>query len=429
MALVSLETNAQTVFRSLGDVWKYADDHNITIRSAQYDLKKAGYTKKSAYGAFLPQIAATGSATENTALQTTLIPAEMLGGPAGVYRAVQFGQKYIYSGGYTAQLDIINIQSWMNLKIAKEGEAMSKDSLANNRKTVYQQLATQYYNYLLMKEAATLAGQSWSVADSVAISVAGKYKEGLVNEANVDLSKMNAQRAKQTYITSQYQMLTAANNLKGLLDMDVHDSLQITDLLHDNIELPKDEVFQEDPTVKLAMHQANISLYQSKMVNSNFLPNLSLLYSNTSQQNDNKYEPFQSGGPSWYPATYWSLRASWQLFNGGSRYFQSKKSRVGYEQKAMLCENMKKQAGINDENLRLAYKKAVEMLANTKGVMTLSYDNYLHTTYRYKEGLGTIDDRLNAFSDYINYQNQYLNSLSDMLVQLYLIKIRQLDFK
>ncbi len=60
--------------------------------------------------------------------------------------------------------------------------------------------------------------------------------------------------------------------------------------------------------------------------------------------------------------------------------------------------------------------------------MKLSFDNYKHISYRYDAGMAAIDERLNAFKDYIDYQNQYLNSLSDMLVQLYQIKIRQQSF-
>jgi len=60
--------------------------------------------------------------------------------------------------------------------------------------------------------------------------------------------------------------------------------------------------------------------------------------------------------------------------------------------------------------------------------MKLSFDNYSHISNRYEAGIEPIENRLTAFKDYIDYQNQYLNSLSDMLVQLYQVKIRQQAF-
>ena len=91
-------------------------------------------------------------------------------------------------------------------------------------------------------------------------------------------------------------------------------------------------------------------------------------------------------------------------------------------------ENTQRQSAINDENTRLNYQKATAVLSKAENVMKLSFDNYRHVSYRYEAGLVPIDDRLNAFKDYIDYQNQYLNSLSDMLVQLYQVKIRQQSF-
>jgi outer membrane protein TolC len=172
-----------------------------------------------------------------------------------------------------------------------------------------------------------------------------------------------------------------------------------------------------------------VGMLQYKNTLTGFWPTLSVSYNDATQQNDNKFEPFSTSGPFWYPARYWTLHASWMLFNGGSRYWTAKRSKVAWEEKRLLAENVCKQADINDENLRLAYKKAAALAANSKTVMDLSLDNYRHTCNRYVEGMATLEDRLNAFSDFINYQNQYLNNISDLLVQTYLVKIRQTEFK
>ncbi len=417
------------VFRSLNDVWTYADEHNITVRTARYDIEKSQYATKGAIGNFLPQLGLNGTATENTALQTTLIPGQLFGGKDNSYKAVQFGQKYIYNGGFTAQMDIVNVQTWMSMKIARESEALSRDSMTNQKKTVYQQIATQYYSFLLMKVAADLAHTSERIADSVLQSVQSKFADGLANAANVDVAKMNLMRAKQTSITSEYQMATSKNTLKGLLDIAPKDSLEIADDLNHAEAVSDVGIFALDPSVTIAERQVNLGMLQYKNTLSTFWPTLSVSYNDATQQNDNKFEPFSTGGPFWYPARYWTLHASWMLFNGGSRYWTAKRSKVAWEEKKLLADNVRKQADINDENLRLAYKKAAALAANSKTVMELSLDNYRHTCYRYKEGMATMEDRLNAFSDFINYQNQYLNNISDLLVQTYLVKIRQTEFK
>lgn len=420
-------TYAQNTFKSIEDIWKYADAHNITIKSAEYESAKATWSKKQSYSSLLPQVGLTGSFTENTAIQTTLIPAAIFGGPDGQYRAVQFGQKYIYSGGFNAQMDLLNVQNWLGIGIAKATEEYTKATAANTRKTIYQQIATQYYSYLLMAEAARLAAQSEAIADSVAQTTISKFNEGNVSAANVDVAKINLNRTQQTAITAAYQLSTAKNNLKALLGLSVADSITIEGALRLEMVQSVSGVFSEDPTVKQALLQSQISLSQYKSSNSAFLPIISLQYNNATQQNDNTFRPFQ-GGPAWFPSSYWSLRASWTLFNGGGRWTQSRKNKINVEQTLAQYQNTQNQSAVNDNNLRLAYEKASRMLKKSEEVMNLSYDNYQHITNRYNAGIEPLANRLNAFSDYINYQNQYLNSLSDMMVQLYQVKIRQTTF-
>ncbi len=427
LVLAYYGAGAQTVFRSLEDVWKYADEHNINIRNSGYELDKSKYAKTQSYLALLPTASANGSFTDNTSLQTTLIPAVLFGGPEGVYKPVQFGQKYIYSAGLSAQLDIVNVQTWFNLRIAKETEEFNKASLSNTRKTTYQQIATQYYTCILNREAARLSQQCERVADSIEQSVANKYAQGSVSLANLDVAKINKERASQTNTTAQYQEKIAINNLKGLLNLSAKDSFELETAMQPIENAGARPAFTDDPSVRMADYQTKVNMASLQAAKASFIPTLSVAYSYTTQQNDNKYEPFQ-GGPQWFNANFWTLKASWNILNGGSRWLQMQKSKVNLHESELQLENAQKQSAINDENLWLNYSKASILVKKAENIMNLSMDNYRHITNKYEAGLASIDDRLTAFNDFITYQNQYLNSLMDMLVQQYQVKIRQKNF-
>ena len=430
LLVASRISDGQVAFSTLEDVWKYADVHNITIRTARYELDKSSSATKQSYSALLPQVNATGSYTDNLSLQTTLIPGEFFGGPPGSYKPLQFGEQFVYAGGINAQMNILNLQNWYSARMAQQTESMNRDSLASVHKSVYQQLATQYYSYLLMQEAARLADQTATIADSVYQSVNNKYKEGTNNEANADVAKLNLERAQQNQITAYYQMITAKNNMKALLGLSLQDSLKIDGSLQSNLVLETTGTFTEDPSLKLAMWKTKISLTQYRQANSQFAPSINVVYNYATQRFDKTFEPFTgaTGVAGWFPAQYWSLQASIPLFTSGGRYFQSKRNKINYEESMAQYEFAQKQSAINDENIKLNYQKATAVLNKAKEVMTLSLDNYTHISYRYAAGIESIETRLNAFRDYIDYQNQYLNSLSEMLVQLYQVKIRQQTF-
>jgi outer membrane protein len=422
--------SAQVVFNSLEDAWTYADIHNVSIRTARFEIDKSVYAKKTQYSAMLPQVTATGNYTDNIQLQTTLIPGSFFGGPPGSYRTLQFGTQFVYTGGVSAQMNILNLQNWFNVKIAKQTEEINRDSLANTRKNVYQQVATQFYSYLLMEEAARLAIQTALVADSVYQSAGNKFKQGAVDQGNVDLAKLNLERAQQSQISAEYQAVIARNNLKALLGLSVKDSLRIDATMQASLRSGPASVFGEDPAIRLALLKTEINLSSYKLTNSQFAPTLNILYNYTNQRYDNKYQPFSdyTGVTAWFPAQYWSLQLNVPIFTGGSRLFQSRRSKIIYDESVMQYEIAQKQSAINDENIRLNYQKAVAVLGKAEDVMDLSFDNFTHISNRYEEGVEPLDTRLNAFRDYIDYQNQYLNSLSDLLVQLYQVKIRQQSF-
>ena len=422
-------STAQTIFQGVEDAWKYADEHNVSIRNGKFELQRTQAAQKQATLAFFPTVAAQASFTENTSIQTTLIPAAIFGGADGTYRAVQFGQKYMYNGGFTAQMDLINLQTWFNVGIVKITSELNNANIANTRKAVYQQIASQYYNILLMEEAERLALRSRNIADSVYQSVQHKFEVGTVGMGAVDLAELNKERAEKEVINAHYQGMTAKNNLKGLLNMAISDSLFIGGRLENELNalsLPA-SLFVEDPSIKTALFQQKLTFQQMRATKGSYFPSLSVIYSNSTQQNDNVFRPFQ-GGPQWFPANYYSLRASWTLFNGGSRWLQVKKNKINYEQTKMQYDNAVQQAAITDENIKISYARAEAMLAKSKHIMLLSFDNYQHISNKYEAGIASLDERLNAFSDYINYQNQYLSSLSDVLVQLYNVKIRQQSF-
>jgi outer membrane protein TolC len=430
LVLVSAATSkaaAQTSFHSLEEVWAYADQHNVTIRNAQYESTKAQDSRKQAYMAFLPQAGITGSFTDNMSLQTQLLPAVIFGGPAGTYKAVQFGQKYIYNGGFTANLDILNLQTWFNVKLAQQSEALNNANTANARKSVYQQLAQQFYSYLLMKEAERISLNSKQVADSIFVSMSNKFAQGIVNKSNLDVAQINMERTGQNYITAACQSATALNSLKGLLGMSLSDSMAIEATMQSGLPTNAIASFSDDPSILVAKYQTDLSLTSLKAARSSFAPTISVNYSNSTQQNDNKFEPFQ-GGPSWYPAQFWALKANWNIFASCTRWLNVRKGKISLQQSQMQLEYAIKQSAINDENLRLNYIKAKSVVARSQNVMNLSLDNYTHITYRYETGVANIEDRLTAFTDYLNYQNQYLNALSDLFIQVFQLKIRQQTF-
>lgn len=429
LLLLGYTAQAQQTFTSLEELWDYATVHNINLQLATSATQRAQLSHKQAYSNVLPQVSLNSSFTSNEILQTTLLPKILQDRTAqpGEVIPVQFGQKYIYNAGITGQIDILNLSNWLQIKTSNISAAISKDSLANNKKLVYQQLATQYYNYLLMQKASTLAVKSEQIADSIYQSVTYKFTVGTANKAQTDVAKINLNKANLSVINAQYQLSVALNNIKNLLNIPLEAPLTLTATLSELEENYSTLPFAQDPTIAIAQKQEQISLLQYKNNVYSFLPILSVQYSTSKQQNNNEFQPLSST-PTWFPAQFWTLKASWLLFNSGSRYFNLQKSKITTQERKWQVQAAENQSVLADENLKLALYKAKATLEKGKENMGLSFDNYSHISNKYEEGLASLDDRLSAFNDYLTYQNQYLSNLADLLVQQYQMKLRYQNF-
>ncbi len=428
---IAASAQAQTPFRNLEDVWKYADEHNITIKTVKYEYEKSKYAKYQAYCTLLPQVNTTGSYTDNLSLQTTLVPSSLTGGTSGGYKTLQFGQQFVYAGGLNAQMNVLNLQNCFNAKLAMQTEAMNKDSLAGAKKTVYQALANQFYSYLLLREAMRLTEASMLSADSTFQSVKEKFNAGTANKANLDVAELNFKQLSQNFSNAGYQVKISVNNLKSLLGMAEKDTLEIDASLSQSINADVNvQTWGEDPSVNLAYWRTKLTKTQYNVANMAFLPTINIVYNYNTTRSDKTFEPFtgMEGTAAFFPSKFWALQASFPLFNSGNRVFQSKKQWLNYKESVEQFESIKKTSALADANIILNFNKTREALNLGKEMLALSTDNYSHVCNRYNEGLASLDDKLTAFRDFINAQNQYLNNMSDYLVQLYQYKIRQYKF-
>lgn len=420
---------AQQTFTSLEELWDYTQIHNLSLQLAGSAAQRSHISHQQAYSNVLPQISLNSSFTSNEILQTTLLPKILQDKNAqpGEVIPVQFGQKYIYNAGITGQIDILNLSNWLQIKTSNLSSAISKDSLANNKKIVYQQLATQYYNYLLMQKATLLATKSEQIADSIYQSVSYKFTIGTANKAQTDVAKINLNKANLSVINAHYQLSVALNNIKNLLNIELSQTITIDASLSELEENSHGLTFALDPAIAIARKQEQLSFLQYKSNIYSYLPILSVQYSTSKQQNNNELQPL-SNTPTWFPAQFWTLKASWLLFNSGGRYFNLQKSKITMQERKWQVQAAENQSILADENLKLALYKAQATLDKGKENMGLSFDNYTHISNKYEEGLASLDDRLSAFNDYLTFQNQYLSNLADLLVQQYLIKVRYQNF-
>lgn len=419
-------SNAQLRLASLRDVWEYADRHNIHLQAANATKETASVNMMQAKGSVLPTVSASGAFTDNVKIQPTLIPADLFNPalPAGTYTEATFGKRYIYNGNLNVQVDLINTKDWYTIKAAKLNNAMASLNVATQKLLLYEQLANVYYTYLLLTEAAKLLAENVKAADKSYQVAANKFNEGLISEVTLNTALINKEKAEKGFEATVENKSLQINMLKAILN--TTDSIVITGGLEDLHPIRASNGFAIDPNVQLADMQLQAAKNQWHSSKAAFAPTLSAVYQYNTQVATDDFLKFSNSNT--MPQQYWGLRLSIPIFSGSSRKYEVQKAKIDYNLKQKEVENARLQADITNQSVLIAYNSSVKAYARSKRVLALYQSNDTHAERKLNEGIISLDERLRFYSDLMSNQNEYLQSLSNYLIQQYRLKIRQTHF-
>lgn len=428
-AALNLTTlHAQQTFRSLEEVWAFAEEHNIQVATGKGNQEIAKKNIGLAYGALLPVVTATGTFTDNIQIQPTLVPAELFGGEPGTFKEEQFGKRYVYNAGLTAQIDILKVQSWFEIKSARYGYEFAAHSLTKTKYDLYSQIANACYTSQLMDEASVLSSENLNIAQETYQTLSRKYSEGQVNEVTINNAQINLKKAEINLSTARQNKLTALNTLKQLLGLLPNDSLR----LKLNVAIPAIDTEEMQfssysrSEVRMAQSDMLISKANWQAAIASYAPTLSIVYAAGTQVAGD--DPFSFNNTSTLPQQYWGLRLSMPILAGNSRSFQNTKARIEYKTKKSQYESAVATTEINDQNLVAAYHNASTAFYKSKEILELYKQNDLHANRKMNEGMISVDERLRTYQDYVTYQNEYLQAMAGYFIQYYSVKIRQKTF-
>ncbi|SFW79276.1 TolC family protein [Chitinophaga sancti] len=418
----ALPVSAQLRFSSVQDLWKYADGHNIQLTASIASDKEAALSLKAAKGALLPTISANGNYTDNIRIQSTLIPAHLFDQtvPDGTFYEATFGKRYNYNTAANVQLNLINTQNWFAIKTAKLDKEIAALNIQKTRRDLYEQLANNYYSYLLADEAEKLFQSNAATMDTVFASVQRKYNDGFVSEVTINNAAINKEKATKSLVTATQNKLLQLNNLQQLLNTG------------DRIEISEQPVtpyipqpFAPDPDVSLAFGEFLKSKVQWQSSKAAYAPTLSAVYQYSRTITTDHFMQFSNSND--LPSQYWGLRLSVPIFSGNNRHYTVQKTKIDMDLKQQQYQAAGLQSQLTNQNILLSYNTAFKNMEKAKEILAMYKSNDSHATQLLEEGSISIDDRLRYYSDMITNQQEYLQSMSDYFIQSYRLQIRTIN--
>jgi len=425
LSLGIFSVHAQVVIGSLSQALDMAAQHNrdIAIASQRAEIEKQN--QRSAIAPLMPQVKAISSFDYNFALPTQLVPAQFFGGRPGEYLPVQFGTKYNLSGGFEANLPLINTSAWTETGITRLNTEISRLNAQNTEHEVQKNVARAYYMTLVSLKAKDISAINLRVSDSVYQNARYRFQNGLIEQLDLNRLQNNFLQVENIYDQNNTAYEHNLLQLEWLLGIDPTQNIQFNDSIADTDPQAKalTRNTEEFPSVKakmLAVEQSKKYLLKDKL---KFVPEISLYARYQAQAQRNTFNFFDSD-KSWYNIGVTGLRIDWPLFTGMSRHAAIQRSQAKQNISLMELESEKQRVSNDNTETNLQAQTAANTYRNNKDALNLANQNIEIALAKYQQGVFSIDQYLNIYNESLNMQNTYLRSLSDYLIWQAIVELK-----
>ncbi len=351
LILLSFSVEAQTL--DLESCLKMADTANLTIVNARLDVEINKKQIKSYEAAKLPKVVYAGDYKYNAVIPGQLLPAAIVGGAPGTFKAVQFGVPYVLSN--TVQLNQVVYNPQVNygvtaLKINQEVIELQANLTAQNVK--YQVMQT-FFNLQATKKQLDFIKENLTNLEKLIKNMQALVDQKMVISTEVDklnITRLNLANQQQTLVASQEKI---ENFLKILIGKDISEKIDVK--VDSSVENSIVTDMKENNLIELQLIEAQkrLNIAEKSGIYMAYLPSLAFYAAYNYSYNIRPETNFSKG----INGAFLGLKIDWTLFDGFEKYNKSKVNKLNADKLNNQMESTRLQLEMNIENA----KKQVEI--------------------------------------------------------------------
>ncbi len=396
----------------------YATKNSAQVKNALLDIEEQRQTNKEITAGAFPQINGNANINNYLSIPTSLLPAEIIGGPPGTYIPFKFGTKYNASFGGEIQQLLFDGQVFIGLMAKKTALQFATKNEEVSQELIKANVYKIYYQLVVGKKQIESLDANIERYQKLLHDTREIYKNGFAEKLDIDKVEVQLNNLVTEKMKAENQIAAGNAGLKFLLSMPQQDQLILTDTLNDE-ELKSDildaaynyndrkELQAMNLFVKL--DEFNIKRYQLSK-----LPTLTGMANYTKNAQRTTFDFFK-GGESWFTTSYIGLKLTVPIFDGGARNARISKARLDLEKQKNSMDQFKLSVDNDVEEARLRMKNAIITMDSQKKNILLAEQVYKTTKLKFEQGLGNNQEIYNAQTELKVAQNNYYSSLYDAI--------------
>jgi len=323
---------------------------------------------------------------------------------------VKLGVQQNFTWNITVNQLIFSREYIVGLQASRTFKELSERNLLKTKNETKEAVAKAYYMILTGEENLSILRQSLQLIDKTLNDVTAMFKQGFVEETDVDQIRINKLNLENMVNSVNEQVQVAYQLLKFQMGLDVNQPIELTDKLDElitqgNFKLWSQDAFDVQKNIDMKIMQTNeaLSLLNLQREKSRFLPSLSAFYQHQEQLKKPQFNftiPDITG-----------VGISWPLFTSGSRNSKVAQARLALE-KATIGKNQVRDGLLIDfEQSRNTYNKALNDYLTLKENLNLSDKIYRKMLLKYSQGMASSMELTQAQNQFLTTQSNYYNAV------------------
>ena len=411
---------------TLDECIEYAFKNNASMIDAKIDIELAKSTVGEVRAQGLPQVNGTFQITDNYKIPTSFIPADIVRSddnpipPDVEFVPVQFSTQYTgYAGLNMTQL-IFDGTYFLGLKAADTYTELSKAAVGVSKADIALNVTKSYYGVLVIREQLKLLDKNIERVGQLLTETKELYANGFVEELDVDklsVTYNNLESEKQRLERLEGNSLSF---LKFQMGMPVVEELQLEDELvaiqMDNQLFEESFDYKQRPEYGVYEVQRELDLLNVKQYKVGYYPTVNFNANYGFGAGSNKFNLLRFSNDNWFGQGSLGISVNIPVFDGLRKKYQIEQAKLSLQKTENNITNLKKTIDWERQTALNTLSNSISTLETQSKNIELAKKIAGKTKIKYKEGVGSSLEVIQAETDLLDAQNSYFSALYDALI-------------
>ena len=407
---------------SLREAVDYAVKNHVNIKNAQLDILNAEARVNEIKGIGLPQVNGNFGYTNNLIIQKVFIPAKTFDPKAaeGDVIAAEFGVRNAGQAGIGLSQILFDGSYLLGLKAADVYKELSKKALIQTKQQSAENVTKAYYSILVNEERLKLLRLNIGRLDSLLRDTKALNIQGFAEK--IDVQRLEVQRNNLKIETQNVERLQDLSYylLKFQMGKKVSDVIILTDKLSDinvNDLSPENELeLKYENRIEYSILQTQDRLAELDLKNQKVASLPRVILTGNYNYSSGRPQFFDLVTKPWFNAGSLGLSVQVPIFDGFQRKNKVIQSQNNLRKVKNSFELLENSIDLQIKQGQITLKNAYETLQEQKANMELAQEIVRVSKIKYKQGVGSNLEVVNAEISYKEAQTNYFTTFYNALI-------------